>query len=189
MDGGVFERFAKVGEVVGRFYNSNCHIFQLNRSRGTAWRSGPKILSALDIYPSPHFFLLPVNSLLSLWFAWKNTSTASSVIGWQTSILFPFNDECFKILLIKEIVSMHDCFPTLHSSDSQLSVSLHHLDLNTDYVYPQTLAQHGVFDALIPHAIQTQVWDTIYSLSLSLILADSCMNDLGHPIGVKSCLH
>ena len=84
---------------------------------------------------------------------------------------------------------MHDCFPTLHSSDSQLSVSLHHLDLNTDYVYPQTLAQHGVFDALIPHAIQTQVWDTIYSLSLSLILVDSCMNDLGHPIGVKSCLH
>ena len=27
VDGGVFERFAKVDEVVGRFYNSNRHFF------------------------------------------------------------------------------------------------------------------------------------------------------------------
>ena len=27
VDRGVFERFAKVGKVVGRFYNSNGHIF------------------------------------------------------------------------------------------------------------------------------------------------------------------
>ena len=27
VDCGVFERFAKVGEVVGRFNNSNCHLF------------------------------------------------------------------------------------------------------------------------------------------------------------------
>ena len=51
---------------------------------------------------------------------------------------------------LKKLYQHMTVSPTLHSSlDSKLSVSSRHLDLNNDKVYAHTLAQHGVFDALL----------------------------------------